>query len=84
VQQLPTLFFQLGNASLGERVLPVTDARYRKRAMRFPIALALMLPLLPGCTDRKQTSFDECRRIFVKPCPRRNIKRSGRSTKWTS
>jgi tetratricopeptide (TPR) repeat protein len=34
--------------------------------MRIPIALALMLLHLPGCTDRKQASFDECHRIFVK------------------
>jgi Flp pilus assembly protein TadD len=38
--------------------------------MRIPIAVALMLLLLPGCTDRKQASFDECHRIFVKPWPR--------------
>ncbi len=38
--------------------------------MRISIALALSCCILPGCTDRKQASFDECHRIFVKPWPR--------------
>jgi len=33
--------------------------------MRISIALALSCCILPGCTDRKQASFDECHRIFV-------------------
>jgi hypothetical protein len=35
--------------------------------MRIPIALTATLLLLPGCTERKQASFDECHRIFIKP-----------------
>jgi hypothetical protein len=37
--------------------------------MRVPIALALTLLLLPGCANRKETTFAECHRIFVKPWP---------------